>query len=93
MVDYSLIEGDFECACGDVIKELGKQYKSDYHGGGPGRLEAFLDLIKNAFEKAESTFINANKLIEDPEALRRIRQIAKQHAKKCLEEYGKMRLV
>jgi hypothetical protein len=93
MVDYSVIESDFECACGDVITDLGQQYKNDFHSGGPGRLEAFLDLIKNAFEKAEAAFINTNELIEDPEALRRIRQIAKKHAKKCLEDYGKMRLV
>lgn len=92
MIDYTAIEKDFECACSDVIKELGDQYKSGYTNGGPGRLEAFLDLIKNAFEKAEATFISANKLIDDPEALRRIRQIAKKHAKKCLDDYGKLKL-
>lgn len=92
MVDYSVIERDFECACNDVINTLGQEYKKDYHGGGPGRLEAFFDFIKNAFETAEAAFINTNKLIEDPEALRRIRQIAKKHAKKCVESYGKFNL-
>ncbi|MFP9099111.1 hypothetical protein ACLI09_08660 [Flavobacterium sp. RHBU_24] len=93
MVDYSVIESDFECSCGDVIKDLAQIYKSDYHSGGPGRLEAFLDLIKHAFEKAEAAFINTNNLVQDPEALRRIRQIAKTHAKKCVEEYAKTPLV
>lgn len=89
-IDYSVIESDFECACNDVITDLTGQYKSDYSGGGPGRLEAFLDLIKNAFEKAEAAFIETSKLSADPEALRRIRQIAKKHAKKCTEYYGKL---
>lgn len=90
-MDYSVLENDFECACSDVITDLTKQYKSEYSGGGPGRLEAFLDLIKASFEKAEALFIENSKIVNDPEALKRIRQIAKSHAKKCVEVYGKLR--
>ena len=89
-MDYSLLESDFDCACGDVIKKLSEAYRSGYHTGSPGMLEAFLDLIKSEFEKAEAAFIDSNKVGADPEALRRIRSIAKKHARKCLEDYGKV---
>ncbi|WP_116788783.1 hypothetical protein [Flavobacterium psychrotrophum] len=89
-MDYSILENDFDCACNDVVETLSKQYKSGYSGGGPGKLEAFLDLIKTSFEKAEAVFIESAKIAGDPEALRRIRQIARKHAKKCLESYGKI---
>ena len=90
MMDYSILESDFDCACGDVITNLTAQYKLNYQSGGPGKLEAFLDLIKTEFEKAETTFISKHKLDTDPKATRLIRFIARKHAKKCLENYGKI---
>jgi len=89
-VDYSVLENDFDCACNDVISELSKLYKAEYKGGGPGRLEAFLDLIKNAFEKAEGAFIETSKISHDPVALKRIRDMAKIHVKKCVDVYSKL---
>ena len=89
-MNYSILESDFDCACGDVSKNLASQYKSTYQSGGAGMLEAFLDLIKSEFEKAELAFIEKNNVSGDPEALRRIKVIARRHAKKCLEDYGKV---
>ena len=89
-LDYTALENDFGCACEDVITTLKTQYKSSYQAGGPGRLEAFFALIKNEFESAEAKFIDKNKLSSDAEALKRVRAIAKRHAKKCIEDYGKV---
>jgi len=89
-VDYSVLENDFDCACNDVITNLTAQYSLNYQSGGPGRLEAFLDLIKTEFEKAEISFIEKNMIAENAEALHVIRAITKKHAKLCVEHYGKM---
>ncbi|MES2484878.1 MAG: hypothetical protein V4581_02870 [Bacteroidota bacterium] len=89
-MDYTTLENDFGCACDEVIVTLKEQYKNNYQAGGPGKLEAFFALIKSEFENAESKFIDTKKLSGDPEALKRIRAIAKKHAKRCVEDYGKI---
>lgn len=89
-MDYTTLENDFGCACDEVIVTLKEQYKNNYQAGGPGKLEAFFTLIKTEFESAEAKFIDSNKLNADPEALKRIRGIAKKHAKKCIDFYAKV---
>ncbi|TRW21427.1 hypothetical protein FMM05_20335 [Flavobacterium zepuense] len=89
-MDYSALESDFECACDDVIKNLGNQYKTGYQSGGLGMLEAFFDLIKSEFDKAAQLFIQSNNISENPDALKLIHTIAKKHAKKCVEFYGRV---
>jgi len=90
IVDYSILESDFDCACNDVITNLKAQYSLNYQSGGPGRLEAFLELIKTEFEKAEDSFILKNSIAENAEVLNLIRTITRKHAKLCVEHYGKM---
>lgn len=90
-VDYSILETNFHCACEDVIKDLTNRYKLSYQAGGPGMLDSFFELIKTEFDKATLLFIADNKLGEDAEALKRIQAIAKKHAKKCLDFYGKVK--
>jgi hypothetical protein len=89
-MDYSALENDFECACDDVITTLKSSYAANYSAGGAGMLEAFLNLIKTEFELAESKFIDKNKISDNAEALKRVRNIAKKHAKSCLEHYAKV---
>jgi hypothetical protein len=89
-LDYTQLESDFDCACQDVIKNLSEQYKSSYQSGGPGMLEAFLDLIKTAFDDAAALFMANNNINGDKEAHNRITAIAKQYAKKCVVDYGKV---
>lgn len=88
--NYEDLEHRFNCACHDVVQELSVQYKSDYQSGGPGRLTAFLDLIKKQFDEIEISFIRHNGVAEDHEALRRIKAIAKLFAKRCVDDYGKI---
>lgn len=89
-MDYTALEADFECACDDVIKNLGNQYKTAYQSGGVGMLQAFFDLIKSEFDKAAQHFISSNALAENQDALKLVNNIAKKHAKKCVEFYGKV---
>lgn len=89
-MNYTELENNFECACQDVIKDLSKQYKSEYEAGGPGKIEAFFDLIKTQFEKVEANFVEKNKIENDREAIKRIRAIAKSYAKKCVMNYGNL---
>ncbi|MFP9115547.1 hypothetical protein ACLI1A_16530 [Flavobacterium sp. RHBU_3] len=88
-MDYIALEKDFDCTCRDVITQLSVVYKTEYYNGS-GRLETFLDLIKTNFEKVEQGFIEKNKLTDNTEAIKRIRKIARGHAKLCLDDYGKL---
>lgn len=89
-LDYEELESRFHCACKVALKDLDAQYTSGYHGGGPGKLSVFLELIQMQFDQVESLFVKENKLHADIEALRRIRIMAKDYAKECLDKYGKM---
>ena len=89
-LNYQDLEKQFDCACQDAVKDLSVQYKSDYQEGGPGKLTAFLELIQQQFDTVEAGFIHEHNLAGDPEALRRIKSIAKAFAKRCVEDYGKI---
>jgi len=89
-MDYSELENNFDCACQNALKGLSDQYKTHYIGAGPAKLETFFDLIKGEFEKTESAFILQNEITEK-EALQRIRAIAKNYAKKCMDDYGRIK--
>jgi hypothetical protein len=88
--NYDDLEDRFHCACKTALSDLDAQYESSYHAGGPGKLSIFLELIQMQFDQVESVFIKENKLHADIEALRRIRILAKDYAKQCLNKYGKM---
>jgi hypothetical protein len=89
-IDYSELESKFDCACQNVIASLSSQYKEHYHGAGPGKLEAFFELIKSEFDHVVTIFTNDNGINEDKEALQRIQSMAKNHAKKCIDDYGRV---
>lgn len=89
-MDFSILEKDFDCACSDVIVKLSAQYKVNYQSGGPGKLEVFLELIKSEFDIAAIKFIELHKLEGNLEAKHLIHNMAKKHAKKCLDVYGKI---
>ena len=90
ILDFAILEKDFDCACGDVIVKLTAQYKINYQSGGPGKLEAFLELIKAEFDKAATEFIELNELNGNTEALHLINGMAKKKAKSCIDVYGKI---
>lgn len=89
-LNYEDLEKRFDCACDDAVSDLTLQYKNTYEAGGPGKLAAFLELIQMQFDQVESVFIRDNELHVDVEAVRRIKAIAKNYAKKCLDTYSKI---
>jgi len=89
-LDYEHLESRFDCACKVAVTDLSNQYKTTYQSGGPGKLGVFLDLVQLQFDQVESVFIRDNELHNDPEALRRVRAIAKNYAKQCVDKYGKI---
>lgn len=88
--NYEDLETRFDCACQNAITDLSTQYQTNYQAGGPGKLGLFLELIQMQFDQVESIFVRENDLHVDAEGLRRIRAIAKNYAKKCVEEYGRI---
>ncbi len=88
--NYEDLESRFDCACNDAIADLKTQYQTNYQGGGPGKLSMFLELIQMQFDQVESGFLRDNELHNDVEAVKRIRTMAKNYAKRCVEEYGKI---
>lgn len=89
-IDYTELESKFDCACQDVISSLSSQYKEHYRGAGPGKLEVFFELIKFEFDKVLDVFIHTHSIKENKEVMQRIQVIAKNHAKKCIDDYGKI---
>lgn len=90
-IDYSELENKFGCACQDVLDSLSLQYKENYQGAGPGKLETFFELIKSEFDQIVDYFTHNNGIAKDKEAMRRIQAIAKDYARKCVEDYGKIK--
>lgn len=90
-VDYEDLENKFNCACDDAVKQLSIQYDSDYKAQGVGKLNSFLEIIQWHFDNVEKGFVEQNVLMEDNEALRRIKIIARAFAKKCIDDYSKLR--
>ncbi len=90
-IDYTDLENRFDCACQDVISSLSLQYKESYQGSGPGKLETFFELIKSEFDNVVNLFTHSNGINDDKEAVRRIQSIAKDYARRCVDDYGKIK--
>ena len=88
--NYEDLESRFDCACKVAVTDLSTQYQTNYQAGGPGKLGIFLELIQMQFDQVESVFVRDNELHSDAEAVKRIRAIARNYAKKCVEEYGRI---
>ncbi|RWW92230.1 hypothetical protein [Flavobacterium cerinum] len=90
-INYEDLEDRFNCACDDAVKELSIRYDSDYRSQGPGKLNSFLEVIQWHFDNVETGFIEQNVLVRDDEAFRRIKTIARTFAKRCIDDYSKLR--
>lgn len=89
-INYEDLENRFSCACDDAIKHLSFRYDSDYKTKGPEKLNSFLGVIQWYFDNVEKGFIEQHVLMEDEEALRRIKIIARMFAKRCVDDYSKL---
>ena len=80
-------------------KQRVKPYKKDflerfkqgvYLSAGGASLEAFINELQKEFEKVAEHFIKVRALEKNAAAKRKVLNITKQHAKKCIEEYSRV---
>ncbi|WP_417351340.1 hypothetical protein [Flavobacterium alkalisoli] len=90
--DYGKFEKDLETGCNEAYKEFLKEFNSDstYISAGGGKLEAFIEGLQKEFDKTKTFYLKKHKLENDPEARRRALAVAKQSAKKCIEEFSRI---
>lgn len=91
MAIYREFEMALEEACEGVKKDFLERFKQGvYISAGGSNLEAFINELQKAFENVSDNFIKTHGLEKNASAKRRILNIAKHHAKKCIEEYSRI---
>ncbi|MFP9099112.1 hypothetical protein ACLI09_08665 [Flavobacterium sp. RHBU_24] len=89
--DYNELERQLEKACVDVKNKFHKNFNSTlYLSAGGGKLESFINDLQGEFEAVAAKFITDNALQKDTEAKKRIFNITKLYAKKCVEDFSKI---
>ena len=91
-LDYAEFEKELERACNFTYKKFQEDFSNDstYISAGGGRLEAFIEGIQEEFDKATVAFLKRHNAENDPEAKRHALSIAKESAKKCIEDISKI---
>lgn len=88
--DYNELERQLEKVCADINTKFQKNFNNNmYLSAGGAKLEAFINDLQGAFETVASKFIKDNSLEKDTEAKKRIFNITKLYAKKCIEDFSK----
>lgn len=89
--DYKELEQQLERACTDIHKDFYNRYKSDqYVSAGGSKLETFINDLQKQFETTAAGFLVKYNLEKDAEAKRRVFNITKLYAKKCIEDFSKV---
>lgn len=89
---YKKFEEDLHTACSSVKLDFSKRFKDGvYLSAGGSNLENFINDLQKEFEVLAANFIKENELENDSTARRRVLTLAKQHAKKCIEEFSKIK--
>ncbi|MBF00616.1 hypothetical protein [Flavobacterium coralii] len=90
-MNYKKFENELGDACRQVQTEFLKRFKQGvYISAGGANLENFINDLQQEYEKVASNFIKENGLENDIAARKRVLALAKQHAKKCIEEFSKI---
>lgn len=90
--DYGEFEKELESACLVAYKNFLKEFNADstYISAGGGKLEAFIQGVQKEFDKTTTFYLQKHNVETDPEARRRALAVAKQSAKKCIEEFSRI---
>jgi hypothetical protein len=89
--DYHELERQLEKACIDIKTKFHKNFNSNiYLSAGGAKLESFINDLQGEFEMTAAKFIKDNTLEKDSEAKKRIFNITKLYAKKCIEDFSKI---
>lgn len=88
---YKKFEEDLDAACSMVKMDFFGRFKDGvYISAGGANLENFINDLQKEFESVAVNFIKTNSLENDHAARKKVLAIAKQHAKKCIEEFSKI---
>ena len=75
-----------------VQQEFLKRFKDGvYISAGGSNLETFINDLQKEYEALAVRFINENGLESNTAARKRVLTVAKQYAKKCTEEFSKIK--
>ena len=89
--NYKQLEGQLEKVCSDVQKDFHKKFSSEiYISAGGSKLEAFINDLQKEFEDTAVAFLSKHRLEKDTEAKRRVFNITKLYAKRCIEDFSKI---
>ncbi len=90
--DYGEFEKELDRACTEAYKKFLAEFSSDstYISAGGGKLEAFIEGLQKEFDKTTNFFLHKYRLEGDAEAKKISISVAKQCAKKCIEEFSKI---
>lgn len=92
MMGYDKFEQDLEKACGGVQQKFMKRFKDGvYLSAGGSNLETFINDLQKEYQTLAVNFIKVNGLEKDAAARKRVLAVAKQYAKKCTEEFSKIK--
>jgi hypothetical protein len=89
--NYKELEHQLERACVDLHRDFHKKYNTDlYLSAGGSKLETFINDLQKEFENTAVNFLSKYNLEKDTEAKRRVFNITKLYAKKCIEDFSKV---
>lgn len=88
---YKEFEKRLEKACANVHREFNKKFNSEiYVSAGGSKLEAFITDLKDELEITAAAFLKENNLEKDTGARKRVFNMVKLQAKRCVEGFSRI---
>jgi actin-related protein len=89
--NYEKLEEELGSSCEEVHKNFQKKFSNDvYISAGGSKLEAFIDELQREFETTAANFILKHNITRNSEAKKRVLNITKLYAKRCIDDFSKM---
>jgi hypothetical protein len=89
--NYKQLEKKLETVCVQLHKDFYKKFNNEFYlSAGGSKLESFISNLQKEFENTAVTFLATHKLEKDAESKRRVFNITKLYAKKCIEDFSKV---
>lgn len=90
-IHYKDLEKQLERACANAHRDFNKKFNSEiYISAGGSKLEAFINGLREELEITASTFLKEHNLEKDAEARKRVFNMVKFQAKKCVEGFSRI---
>lgn len=89
--NYKQLEKNLEAVCVQLHKDFYQKFNSQFYlSAGGSKLESFINDLQKEFENSAVNFVATHNLEKDAEAKRRVFNITKLYAKKCIEDFSKI---